>query len=1107
MLSFCRIRTLALCATGWLFIAAALPAWSNTLTLTDHATRYPLGRMLTLYEDRSGTLSLAAVQEAFHTGQGSPATADVPSFGFITSAMWAQVDVINGATSQTRFVVDIADALLNELTFYIVRSDGVVTTLHGGAKVAYADRDLPYRTHVFKLPMTPGEHLQLYVRAKTEFALVIPITLMTADEFQRASANEIYFLGMYFGLMGAMIIYNLFIYVSLRDLSYLVYVFFMIAFAGSRFIFNGFAGEHFWPAYPALNLYVYPIFLSCFSIFSVLFAETFLSTRHQLRITHWVTVGIVVTDTIAIIVTPFAPRYGILIVLLPGLLSTIVCLYSGWVCAVAGYRPAYYYVLGWTLFLLGIIIFFARAVGVLPSNFFTEYAEQMGSVIEAMALSLALASKIRVIKAEKERAQAEAMANQHATLEKMQRMDALKDDFLANTSHELRTPLNGIIGLAEAALYDKGEPLSAKQGDTLAMIVASGRRLGSLVNDILDFSKLRHEEIILARKAVDIRSIVDVVLSLSRPLTKGREILLKTDFTVELPPVDADENRLQQILHNLIGNAIKFTEAGEVCVRVRGLGDWVQVEVIDTGIGIPADRRDSIFESFNQGDGSIQREYGGTGLGLSITKRLIELHGGNIQVASILGKGSTFSFTLPTATSQAYSYAAQDNTAGNGPEFTSLRDSLSVVGESESRQHGGSHKILVVDDEPINRQVLHSQLSTAGFHVTEAVDGLQALRLIEEGQRFDIVLLDVMMPKLSGYDTCRELRKQYVASLLPVIFLTAKSRAEDVLAGFEAGGNDYLIKPFSRDELLARLNIHLELLTTYRIIKEYSATLEKRVEERTQHLLNAQQQLVLKQKMSALGVLTAGVAHEINNPNNFILVGVQNIMAWREKFAGVLAGLLDDDTDDDVKALFFNHFHKLKEQLDVIEVGSRRISGIVSILRAVTHLNETERKSVDVVEDLINTVTLLRPTFQSDIDLVLALDVRAPVDCWPAELNQVFMNIIMNAAYACRSHIAAGAIKRGSIELGSEIRQVADGQRQLVIRVVDNGCGMTPDVLQRAFDPFFTTQVVGSGAGLGLTISLDIIKKHGGDIGLRSTLGQGSIVEITLPVDNRPQTS
>ncbi|MEO0854853.1 MAG: HAMP domain-containing sensor histidine kinase, partial [Cyanobacteria bacterium J06648_11] len=225
---------------------------------------------------------------------------------------------------------------------------------------------------------------------------------------------------------------------------------------------------------------------------------------------------------------------------------------------------------------------------------------------------------------------------------------------LANTSHELRTPLNGIIGLSESLLEGVSGTLPNAAQTHLSLIAASGRRLSNLVNDLLDFSQLKHKTIQLQQQAVDLHSVAAVVLALSEPLARSKAIALTDTVPSDLPAVWADENRLQQILHNLVGNAVKFTDRGRVEVSAQLDADnRIAVSVTDTGIGIAPEARDRIFESFEQADGSTARRYGGTGLGLTLTKQLVELHGGTISVESYLGSGSTFTFTLPVAKSGA----------------------------------------------------------------------------------------------------------------------------------------------------------------------------------------------------------------------------------------------------------------------------------------------------------------------------------------------------------------------------------------------------------------------------------------------------------------------
>jgi two-component system sensor histidine kinase ChiS len=457
------------------------------------------------------------------------------------------------------------------------------------------------------------------------------------------------------------------------------------------------------------------------------------------------------------------------------------------------------------------------------------------------------------------------------------RVEQLKDEFLANTSHELRTPLNGIIGLAESLIEGATGPLPAVTTGNLAMIAASGRRLASLIDDILDFSKLKHQELALQIRPVGMRELTEVVLTLSKPLVQGKPVALVNEIALDVPLVQADENRMQQILYNLIGNAIKFTPEGSVTVSARVVtGDrlwddltrspeWLShhprpqlppsgadenlsdqgylvIEVADTGIGIPGDRLSRIFDSFEQSDGSTAREYGGTGLGLAVTRQLVALHGGQLQVRSRLGTGTVFSVALrlaetaiapapsPAAPALALDSRAAAPQDGASPAIappspaavprplpqSGLLNSLILPpaqSPSGSDAHRDQIKILIVDDEPVNRQVLVNYLSLHDYAIHEATNGTEALAIVERHHP-DLILLDVMMPKLTGYEVCRRLRLHYSASELPVVLLTAKNQIADLVAGLEAGANDYLTKPVEKNELLARLKTHLQISKT-----------------------------------------------------------------------------------------------------------------------------------------------------------------------------------------------------------------------------------------------------------------------------------------------------
>ncbi len=408
--------------------------------------------------------------------------------------------------------------------------------------------------------------------------------------------------------------------------------------------------------------------------------------------------------------------------------------------------------------------------------------------------------------------QQQELAREREINERLRQIDKLKDDFLANTSHELRTPLNGIIGLAESLLDAPGEKFFETTRGNLAMIIASGRRLASLVNDILDFSKLKRQDLQIQKRPIDMRVLTDLVLKFNEPLLGKKILLLKNDIAPNTPPVEGDENRLQQIMHNLIGNAVKFTHAGSVAVSAREKNGMVAIAIADTGIGIPKDKFDRIFQSFEQADASIAREYSGTGLGLAITKQLVELHGGEISVESEVGKGSTFTFTLPKSeATEVVSSEVLKSEVARVRQVAPTLDLKFIEGKSGQVASNGEFRILVVDDEPINQQVLANHLTLANYEFTQAFNGEEALKALE-GKKFDLVLLDIMMPRMSGYEVCQRLRQKYLPAELPVIMVTAKDQVSDLLEGLSSGANDYIAKPFYKDELLARLKTHLNLL-------------------------------------------------------------------------------------------------------------------------------------------------------------------------------------------------------------------------------------------------------------------------------------------------------
>ncbi|WP_256759460.1 ATP-binding protein [Cohnella sp. WQ 127256] len=398
--------------------------------------------------------------------------------------------------------------------------------------------------------------------------------------------------------------------------------------------------------------------------------------------------------------------------------------------------------------------------------------------------------------------------------EQLKEADKLKDQFLANTSHELRTPLHGIMNIAHTVVTKEKGNLNEKSVKDMELLITISRRMSHMLGDLLDVARLQEHRILLKQEPLKIQSIVPGVISMLKFMIEGKPIQLNMNVTESMPLVMADEQRLVQVLYNLLHNALKYTEEGTVTVSAEIREGHALIHVSDTGVGMNEETQARVFLPYEQGENG-KHDGRGIGLGLSICTQLVELQGGTLTVRSELGKGSIFSFDLPLANEsniplsqqplhlQHISDKAADEPVGLIYPHTAIGEIAATV-LLPPLLNEGKMNILAVDDDPVNLNVLVGILSTEPYNITTATSAREALELLGT-QQWDLLIADVMMPQMSGYELTQRVREHYSVSELPVLLLTARSQPADIYTGFSSGANDYVNKPVDALELKYRI--------------------------------------------------------------------------------------------------------------------------------------------------------------------------------------------------------------------------------------------------------------------------------------------------------------
>jgi signal transduction histidine kinase len=665
-------------------------------------------------------------------------------------------------------------------------------------------------------------------------------------------------------------------------------------------------------------------------------------------------------------------------------------------------------------------------------------------------------------------ANARAYQEERMRAQALQALDRAKTQFFSNVSHEFRTPLTLMLGPLEEELAEHENPLPPERRERLATVHRNSLRLLKLVNTLLDFSRVEADRTQASYEPTDLAAHTTELASVFRSAMEKAGLKLVVNCPTLPEPVYVDREMWEKIVLNLLSNALKHTFEGSIGVALRWCGDYVELTVSDTGVGVPATELPHLFERFHRVKGTRSRTYEGTGIGLALVQELTQMHGGTVHVESQEEKGSRFIVTIRTgtahlpadrlrvvpasapSTASATAYANESlhwlpNTSEVGSEPLAFGKANSF-GMSPEATASGTHRprIVLADDNADMRSYIKRLLGER-YDVVAVTDGWKALEAIRQ-KSTDLVLSDIMMPSLDGFGLLRELRGSPETRLIPVLFLSARAGQESAVEGLNAGADDYLAKPFSSQELLARVRTHLDLA---HVRRAWANELERSSQE--------------------LESFSYSVSHDLRTPLRAI--------------------------DGFSKLLLDEHAGQLDEQacsyLRRIRTAAQKMSELINDLVDLSRVSRGALK-----KEVINLTALAHDVIaelrRKDPERKVAVEVGEGLVATgdPNLLAIALLNLLSNA-WKYTAQRAQARIVFGQESLGSE--------HPFYVR--DNGAGFDEAYVNKLFQPFqrlHATREFADGAGIGLAITQRVISRHGGRIWAEGVVNAGATFYFTL---------
>lgn len=712
--------------------------------------------------------------------------------GFTNHHFWLRFPISNPTDRYQDFYFETARPLTDVVELYLVDQNGKVEKRISGDQIPFDERDFGDNKSVFHLELPTNTSLQAYLHLASDGEVIsIPLKMYNTEAFIQAASKEQVFYGLFYGILIFASIFYLFFFISLKERTFLYYGFYVLFIGLLQFALDGFVFQYIFPSGGWLNSRAVIILALVANFFLIKYAEHFLELKTNLPVVSKIfriNIGLLALTLLGLSVSPIGLQISYPLANAIGLVTILLILSSVFILRNKSVKVDPFFSLGIVFFVSGFVVFILNNFGVLPTNFITLNATKFGTGLEVIFLSLSMINRIRNLRLEKENIQNQAL--QH-----LKEMNDLKTYFMSNMSHELRTPLNAIMGVSDFMIKESSDKTVV---ENFEVVKYASVGLLSCVNDILDFSKIEKGELKLTKEEFNPTDVVNEVIQSIQNQAQNKGLRFDSNIDKNTPQIIlGDSERLVQILNNILSNAVKFTSQGSVKFSMDFISadehnGQLKFVVTDTGVGIEKKKQQSIFRSFTQVEVDDQRSFGGLGLGLSIVRELVNLHQGTIEIESELNQGTKCTIFLPYAVKSV------------------AKPSISIS-QSTYDLHGA--RILVVEDNPINQMILKKLLNCWANTFIEVVnDGKQALSALKNSE-FDIVLMDLQMPVMDGYEATTQIRKGLIGNDLkgiPIIAVTADTMESTKDRVVEVGMNDYLSKPINQEVLFRKIAAQLE---------------------------------------------------------------------------------------------------------------------------------------------------------------------------------------------------------------------------------------------------------------------------------------------------------